>query len=296
MTRYPRFQPMISAAVQKPAIWRIVAGIATAVLLLLVWLGATALALSFTESTSFSRAFRAVVEGDPTSPEGALKTLLIVAGLGFSTFLAARFWQDRSVGSLIGPGVRTLRHFVVAAAITFLIAALSFLIPSPVGAEIERNMEVAVWLWWLPFTVFALVAQTGAEEVFFRGYLQSQMAARFRNPLIWMIVPALLFGAAHYSPALPPMAGLAYFAFAALFGLVAGDLTARTGSIGAAWGFHFANNMIAIAFVALDGTVTGLGLFRSSMGIDDLAELSPWILVDLGALIFVWWLIRRVLD
>ena len=294
--RYPRFAPMISQAAYRPALWRIIAGAVTAILLLLAWLGLIALALSFTESTSFSRALQAVAGGDPSRPEGALKFLLVVAGLGFSTFLAARFWQGRSAGSLIGPGARTLRHFVVAAGVTFAVAGLSLLIPSPGGAEIERNMELGVWLWWLPFTVIAVVAQTGAEEVFFRGYLQSQIAARFRKPLIWLVLPAVLFGAAHFSPGLPPTVAFAYFCFAALFGLLAGDLTARTGSIGAGWGFHFANNMIAVAFIALDGTITGLGLYRSSVGIEVLGELSPWLLVDLGALIFVWWLIRRVLD
>lgn len=294
--RYPRFAPMIAAAAERPALWRLVAGCVTAIVLLIGWLGATALVLSVAQGIGVSRAFQAVVGGDPGVPAGALKYLLIVGGLGFSTFWAARLWNGRSVGSLIGPGARTLRHFVVAAGITFGVAGLSVAIPSPVGAEIERNMDVLVWLWWLPFTLFAVVAQTGAEEVFFRGYLQSQIAARFRNPLIWMVVPAILFGAAHYSPAHPPMTAVAYFVFAALFGLLAGDLTARTGSIGAAWGFHFANNMIAVAFIAVEGSLTGLGLFRSSVGIDVLAELSPWLLVDLGALIFVWWMIRRVLD
>ncbi|NNL19103.1 MAG: CPBP family intramembrane metalloprotease [Boseongicola sp.] len=287
---------MIAAASQKPALWRLVAGVVTAVALLFAWLFGTAVALSFAEGVSVSRALRAVFDGDPSSPAGALKFLLIVSGLGFSTILAARLWQGRSAGSLIGPGARTLRHFAAAALITFGLAGLSMLVPSPVGAELERNMEVAVWLGWLPFTVFAVVAQSGAEEVFFRGYLQSQIAARFRNPMIWLLLPALLFGAAHYSSALPSKVALAYFAFAALFGLLAGDLTARTGSIGAAWGFHFANNMIAVAFIAVDGTITGLGLFRSSVGIDALADLSPWLLADLGALILVWWLIRRVLD
>jgi uncharacterized protein len=45
---------------------------------------------------------------------------------------------------------------------------------------------------------------------------------------------------------------------AATFGLIAADLTARTGSIGAAWGFHFANNTMAITILATDGTITGL--------------------------------------
>ncbi len=47
----------------------------------------------------------------------------------------------------------------------------------------------------------ACLIQTGAEELVFRGYLQQQLAARFASPLIWMVLPALIFGAVHYDPA-----------------------------------------------------------------------------------------------
>lgn len=293
---YARFAPMISAAARRPALWRIIAGILTAVFLLISWLFTIALALSLTQETSVFSALGAITGGNPATPGGAIIFLLIVGGLGISTLLAARFWQGRNAVSLTGAAPRTLRHFVVAAAITGGIAAILMLVPTERDGDIERNMDFGLWLAWLPFALFALAAQTGAEELFFRGYLQSQVAARFRSPVVWLVVPALAFGAAHYSPALPPDVAIAYVGFAALFGLLAGDLTARTGSIGAAWGFHFANNTIAVTIIAVDGTITGLGLFRSTAGIEEIAELSPWILADLGALIFVWWLIRRVLD
>ena len=80
---------------------------------------------------------------------------------------------------------------------------------------------------------------------------------------------------------------------AALFGLMAGDLTARTGTIGAAWGFHFANNCIAILIVVTQGSLTGLGLYRSGDIISALA-LTPLVVFELFALMIVWLLIRRV--
>ncbi len=30
------------------------------------------------------------------------------------------------------------------------------------------------------------------EELVFRGYLQSQLAARFRSPLVWIVLPSLM--------------------------------------------------------------------------------------------------------
>lgn len=293
---YARFAPMQISASERPAIWRVVAGTLTAIILLIGWLLIISLALSLTQNLSIFEAMAAVTGGDPTSPGGAINYLLVVGGLGLSTLLAARLWHGRSALSLTGPAARTLRHFAIAAAITTAIAALLMLIPTSRDDAIVRNMNLGAWLTWLPFALIALAAQTGAEELFFRGYLQSQMAARFRSPLVWLVIPAVAFGAAHYSPALPPLTACAYVGFAVLFGLLAGDLTARTGSIGAAWGFHFANNTIAVTIIAVDGTITGLGLFRSTAGIEGIAQLSPWIMADLGALVFVWWFIRRVLD
>ena len=293
---YARFAPMISAASERSAIWRIVAVTVSALGLLFVWLGAIALVLSLVEDVSFETALRAIAGGDPATSSGAIIYFMIVGVLGLATLLAVRFWHRRGALSLIGPGARTLRHFVVAGAVTLGVVAILTIIPTARDETTVRNLDVGVWLMWLPFALIAVAAQTGAEELFFRGYLQSQIAARFRSPLVWLIVPALAFAAAHYSPVFPTATALTYMAYAALFGVLAGDLTARTGSIGAAWGFHFANNAVAVTIIAVDGTITGLGLFRSTSGLAELSVLSPWVLADLGALVLVWWCIRRVLD
>ena len=287
---------MVTAAAAQPALWRIIAVTVTAIGLLLAWLFAISFVASLREDVSVSRALEAVTGSNPGTPTGALSYLLIVGGLGLATLLTVRFWHGRGARSLIGPGARTLRHFVVAVFVTLCVAAVMTLIPFGRDDTLERNMELGNWAFWLPFALIAVAAQSGAEELFFRGYLQSQIAARFRRPVVWLVVPALAFGAAHYSPGLPPITACAYVGFAALFGVLAGDLTARTGSLGAAWGFHFANNAIAVTIVAVDGSITGLGLFRSTSGLSTLSALSPWILADLGVLVLVWWLIRRVLD
>ena len=46
----------------------------------------------------------------------------------------------------------------------------------------------------LPLGIAGLFCQVFAEEVAFRGYLQTQLAARFTSPVIWMSLPALGFG------------------------------------------------------------------------------------------------------
>ena len=41
-------------------------------------------------------------------------------------------------------------------------------------------MPLAAWAAWLPLVLPALLVQTAAEEIAFRGYLMQGLAARFR--------------------------------------------------------------------------------------------------------------------
>ena len=48
---------------------------------------------------------------------------------------------------------------------------------------------------------------------------------------------------------------------AGLLGIFLADLTYRTGNLGAAMGFHFANNIISLCFFAPDDVLNGLALY-----------------------------------
>ena len=79
------------------------------------------------------------------------------------------------------------------------------------------------------------------------------------------------------------------------FGLCAADLTARTGSIGAAWGFHFANNVVAILVVSLSGTLSGLALYITPFAASDTETLVPLLLRDMATTVAIWAAIRFAL-
>ena len=103
--------------------------------------------------------------------------------------------------------------------------------------------------------------QSAAEELAFRGFLMQSLAARFRSPVVWWLLPALLFGALHWNPAeLGANAGLGVLA-STVVGLALADVTARTGNLSAAIGLHFANNVMAMLVVALPSPVSGLALY-----------------------------------
>ncbi len=294
---YRAYQPMIAAASRSPALWRLVAGAVTTILLTFVWLGAVVLAAGVAQGGGFRTGAVAIFGGPATTAARTVLYLIIVGGLGLATLVSARLWQGRRRGDLIGRGPRVLRHFTIAAVITFGAATFLFLaqfaIEGPGG--VVRNLSLSTWLAWLPIALVAIVAQTGAEELFFRGYLQSQLAARFKSPFIWLVLPAIGFGFAHLAPGLPATNMWLYVGFAALFGVLAGDLTAHTGSLGAAWGWHFANNTLAVLVVATEGSVTGLGYWKTTDSLLDPIDFTPWLALDVGIVLVVWVAIRRAL-
>jgi membrane protease YdiL (CAAX protease family) len=197
----------------------------------------------------------------------ASEALWLLASFGFlvvGTLVAANLFQGRGIATLTGPPALAAVHFArVLRALALLYAA--------------------IWL---------ILLQVGAEELFFRGYLQQQLAARFRSPAIWIGLPAALFAWGHYQPEETGGNALAVAVWAGIFAAAAADLTARTGTLGAAIGLHFANNAISILFLSLPGPVSGLALYTYPFAADDPA-LGPLFLVDLGV-IGVSWLAARV--
>ncbi|TGR73492.1 CPBP family intramembrane metalloprotease, partial [Mesorhizobium sp. M1C.F.Ca.ET.189.01.1.1] len=55
-------------------------------------------------------------------------------------------------------------------------------------------------LFLVPIVLLAFL-QTSSEEMLFRGYLLRGLACRFRRPLIWAVLPGLLFTSLHWNTA-----------------------------------------------------------------------------------------------
>jgi len=138
----------------------------------------------------------------------------------------------------------------------------------------------------------ALAIQTGAEELVFRGYLQQQLAARFASPVVWALLPSVGFGMLHYDPATLGANAWLVVGATGLFGLIAADLTARSGTLGMAWGLHFANNFVALALIAPLGDLSGLALFRVPFAMDDTGLMRLALAFDVAMLCTVWALAR----
>ena len=230
------------------------------------------------------------------TPWGMIALLWSFAALAIGPMIAVRLLHGRSIRTLFGRGSTVLRDFVKAAATLMVIyilgIALSSLLPGAEGTL--PGLDLRRWLSFLPLALIGIGIQTLAEELVFRGYLLQQLAARFRSPLIYLLLPSILFALLHYEPGVMGPNAIYVVAATGLFGLVAADLTARTGSIGAAWGLHFANNAAALLFVSSGGVLQGLALRISTVAPETEGFVSM-IVIDVVMLAVVWGLCRLVL-
>jgi len=304
----PEFERFVAPARRRPQLWRVALGLvlifAVYVALHLGTVALVGLLIVFqappTDAVEMQRWFGDFVVG--RNPTGVVAVLLCFAGMVLGAAMAARWLHSRPISSLWGTDI--WRGFAPAALITLGIGGLSALLAFGEGVELVPNTPLPMFLTFLPAALLALAIQTGAEEVVFRGYLQGQLAARFQSPLVWMLLPSLLFGALHVDHASLIETGrfaendAMIFAATTLVGLLAADLTRVTGSLGAAWGLHFANNVQALLIVSLDDVLSGLSLWHTPFGPHD-TEVLPMLLVqDMVLLMVIWaairlWLSRR---
>jgi hypothetical protein len=167
--------------------------------------------------------------------------------------------------------------------------ALAFWLDPPVP-----GLPLARWLILLPLALPLLFLQIAAEELLFRGYLQQQLAARFAWRVVWFWGPAVIFALLHASP--QAGANLPLVLIAALtFGLIAADLSERTGSLGAAMGLHFANNFFGIFVLATQGTITGMALHVTTTPQSETGLQSLSMGASIPVLLLAWGLTRRLL-
>ncbi|MDT0681079.1 type II CAAX endopeptidase family protein [Roseicyclus sp. F158] len=295
--RHPEFEAMLHDARLYPRIWRIVAGL---LLLIIVYVGCTAIVLGITAALVAGAG--SVYEILPflttlaiaATPGQVLALLLTFSGMFIGALVAAAALHFRGPESLFGPWSEWRRGFLAALAVALpvlgLLTAIGWLFDAP-----APNLDAATWAMLLPLSLSLLLLQTGSEELVFRGYLMQQLAARFRARWIWFWLPAILFALLHWSP--EAGANLPLVLLSALtFGLIAADLTERTGSLGAAMGLHFANNFIALLVVSIEDTITGLALYVSDVPIGETGVQSLGIGVSIVVLVGIWAILRRVLD
>lgn len=300
--RAPEFEAYLFEAKQRPEFWRLLGGVILIVVLSVTWglMSIAGLALSVVgsvENPSFGlgRAMAAVQSlAIPDQPGEVVFLLSTFLGILLATFLATAAFHFRGPGTLFGEWSEWRRGFLIS----FSILVPVYVVLLGIAFSVEEatpNLAPRVWLAWLPLALPMLFIQITAEEVLFRGYLQQQLAARFAARWIWFWIPAVMFSLLHWSP--DAGGNLPLILLSTLtFGLVAADLTERTGSLGAAMGLHFGNNMMALFFIVPEGSITGLALYTSPLALGETGINSLAMAMQVPVLLGVWWLTVRALE
>lgn len=291
MFRTPAFEAFIAPARHYPEIWCILVGftVAITVYLLPILLIFTGIGLLFPGLVYEVRT--ALQAADTPGSMFVLLATFLFMGLGA---VAAAGIHRRGLASLIGPFRPACRQFsrtILGVAGIFLASGVVvslFMSDDPIP-----SLPLTTWLGYLPLALPLLLVQTGAEELLFRGYLMQALAARFKSAIVWMGIPTILFGLAHYNAALDPKLTVLLICATGLFGLVAADLSRITGNLGAAIGFHFTNNFFALFLISIEGEMSGLSLYTAPFTMQDVETLIPLIIIDMVTVVLAWSVLRR---
>ena len=292
MNKYPAYaahEALVASGRHKPQLWRLPLGLG--LIAAVAYLLNTIVFSLLLYLTSDSWLIGLGTGATPSS------MLVLLATFGFLTMgvdLAARTLYGRSLVAILGlPALLTQQFLRVSRGLLFLGGVLLMLPPYDFGAPIERNLDFGLWLALLPLSLLAVLIQVSAEEIVFRGYLQQALAARFKSPLIWLLVPSFVFGLSHYMPLEAGPNTWLICLWAGGFGLLMADLTARAGTLGPAIAVHFFNNIIALLIFASPTSLNGLGLYLLPYEMSDAQQLRPWLWVDC-AMMLVSWLVARL--
>lgn len=278
-------------AEKRSEIWRTVAGVVAIVVLFFLFTQLYQMVV-FALASDGPAFANTLIEG--ATPVAMYILLGSFALISAAVFVVVRVLHQREALSVMGPIRLCIPQFMrVTGALIVLGIVLSVLPPYGYGEPLVSNMAVGVWTALLPLSLLAVFVQISAEEIVFRGYLQQQLGARFRSPLVWMVLPSVIFALGHYQPAEAGENAVMITVWAFVFGMLMADLTARAGTIGPALAVHFVNNVMALVITSLPDNLGGLALWHTPFGMEDAETLRAWLPVDFAAML-VSWLVARL--
>jgi membrane protease YdiL (CAAX protease family) len=250
----------------KLGLWRLAAGI---VLVLVVWALVTIVALT----GAAVLAGRVLAEIDPrgafdaflATPAGVAAALATFLGMAGGVWLALKLVDRRSFGTVLGATGRfAWGDFWRGLAASLIASGLAEIATFFVDPSLERSaIGLGEWFLWLAPLTALLFVQVSAEELAFRGYLMQSLAARFRSPLVWALIPIVLFTILHWDSLSSPTMKAAMLVSIAAFAVLATALVVQTGNLGAGTGAHLGLNLFGIVVVSHMSWLPGGALFAS---------------------------------
>ncbi len=200
-----------------------------------------------------------------SGPISVIFQLATFAGVWPSAWVVTKLLHSQRFGTLLSPEGRMRwgdfgRGLLLATGFWVLTMLFGLAV---VGLPQRTDLALATWaMAFAPLAVMVFL-QASAEELIFRGYILQQLAARWRNPLIWGALPAFLFGLGALFQRFRTGDRLALCGGdpAVRTGSLAAALVWRTGSLAAAMGLHTGMNLFALSGVGMEGIIEGTQLF-----------------------------------
>jgi membrane protease YdiL (CAAX protease family) len=186
------------------------------------------------------------------SPIGILSALTSFAGIWIGLWVAMRFVHGEPLSALFGTTHRVAGGDFLKGLVAVLITSLfSELLLYWLQPEIARGpIAWSSWLLFLVPIVLLAFLQTSSEEMLFRGYLLRGLAYRFRNPLVWAVLPGLLFTSLHWNSASTLAINACVMVSIGTFALLLTLLVYVTGNLGAGFGAHLGNNLTGFLLIS----------------------------------------------
>jgi uncharacterized protein len=232
--------------------WALAATATALVLFVLLTIGAWVAVRAFLvgDGASFAAA-TAERAGPLVGNPFSLLNFLSLGLVGLAIVWAAAAVQGRSLAQYVtlGGDFRWSRFRRMAAAFVALQAVAIPLTLALQAESVTLRPGAFVDPIFLAACIAAIAVQSFGEELFFRSFLFYAWGAVWPRPLAVAIGTSAFFAAVHaWNPdiAIDPIPGLASIF---LFALFAQWLVMRTGSLDAAWGLHFANNLVAFLII-----------------------------------------------
>lgn len=282
----PAFLAYIAPAQARSQIWRTVLGLGLILVLfllatVLLGLGTTFLG-EYIEPGLGVRLMSEVESGRTIF--ATLAMLAVISTMIPALWLVLKFLHKRPLHTVLGAsGTINWRLWRGGAAIILILAAIDAT-TTALSTDLVQQMPLIKWLTWLAPALILLFLQTTAEEMIFRGYLQQQLAARFKSRWVWWVLPSVMFGLAHYNPATFGANTWLIVAITTLMGLILADVTARFGSLSPAMGLHFANNLVVMLFMNSPGQLSGMSFYLYEADMRS-PEMKSALLVSLAGML-----------
>ena len=277
---YKLHENLVNSARQKSGIFHLLLGLVILTLIYLVLLTALLFALKLAMGSVWVGNLR---PGVVTSPGQTLTLLGSFSTMAIAVGAVVLILHHRSPTTLLGGLRPAFDQFCqsIRGLIPYLIIVILLVFSSQ---DMQPHLAIGTWLTLLPITLVLLMVQVGAEELVFRGYLQSQLAALNAPTFVWILLPSVAFGLLHYDPATTGDLAPWIVLWAIFFGVAAADLTARYGTLGPAIAMHFVNNFAAITLMGVKDNLGGLNLYVYPFSISNTSKFTEILPLETFAL------------